>query len=331
MPLRHDLFRIRRKLGSYLYRWLYPVTPRRAFSPAIFEEELRREPVNRSATPSPLLISFDDVSLLDGSRGTCDSGGNIGGETWRLFYTFAEECPQLRHTLYFVPNPRYRLVPDVSDLLPDGLFSVASHGEGHALVAALQGMERRGKVEIALHGYEHVRAWPLDYYAAYEFDFIDAVRAARLAARGYEELGCFFDVRGFKPPAWSVGQLRGNCYLADVVAESKNFRYASLSSPSNGLNYAAYTCSHIHTERRGDCVLIPQNLSILWDEAFIRDMIDLICERRGIINIQLHFCPASGLIRDGLSRDNLQKLTRIAGHALSRGARPMLTHEAACA
>lgn len=335
MPLRHDLFRIRRKLGSYLFRGLYPVAPRRPFSPAIFEEELRREPVApptpTGSVPSPLLISFDDTSLLDGSRGTCDTGGNPDGETWRLFRAFADEHPQLRHTLYFVPNPRYRLVPDVSDMLPDGVFSVAHHGEGHPLVAALQEMERRGTVEVALHGYEHVRGWPLDYYAAYEFDFIDAARAARLVARGCEELGRFFDIRGFKPPAWSAGQLRGDCYLADVVAESGLFRYASLSSPSNGLNYARHACSHIHPGRRGSCVLIPQNLSILWDEDFLRDMVDLICERRGIINIQLHFCPASGLIRDGLCDDNLRKLARIAQHALVRGARPMLTREAACA
>lgn len=323
-------FKIRRKLGGLFYRRRFSIAPRRFFSIPLFLDELRNEPAETRYSASPFIISFDDTSLLDGNGCVCDAGGNPEGTTWQLFRDFVREHPYLRHTVYFVPNPRYRTMPAISDILPDGAYSVANRGKKHPLVSALKAFERSGQVEIALHGYEHVRAYPRDYYSAYEFDFISPEKAATLIEKGYTELASFFSISGFKPPAWSVGQLQGECYLTEIVAKSCRFAYASLASPSNGLNYSAKTHSHIHCGNENGLMLVPQNLSILWDEKTLRQMIDIICERSGIINIQLHFCQATPWLLDGLNTNNLLKLARIANYAIAKGARPMLTREAVC-
>lgn len=322
--LRYYTFRVRRKLMSLAYRRIFPVAPRVAFRHDMFEEQLLNEPEFQGDSSSPLIISFDDISLMEAN------GGNMRGSAWSTFAAFMDTFPHLRHTLYFVPRPRYRFMPDVSDIGPEDIYDVTRHGRTHPLIAALRKAAEHGQIEIALHGYEHVRSSPCDYFSAFEFDFLPYHDAQQRITMGFHALQEYFPITGFKPPAWSCGQLQGTYYLADLIEKNGFFQYASLSSPSNGLNYGGQTVSHIHVSQYGKLRLLPQNLSILWDEHLLQRYVRIIVARRGIINIQLHFTPASRHLQDGISKENMEKLTRIVAYAQNAGAIPMTSREAAC-
>lgn len=73
--------------------------------------EFAAEPEARIRWPqgaqAALLLSYDDLCLMDGTQASLDYGGDLSATTWRLFTTLTERHPQTKHTFFLSPGQRF--------------------------------------------------------------------------------------------------------------------------------------------------------------------------------------------------------------------------------
>lgn len=307
------LQKIRRKILKPLNQKKYPITPRRNFSFEVFRNEISLENTLNMFQSSPFIISYDDISFMNGEYGTRNYGGNINDQFMKEFDQFNTSNQDLKTTLFFVPSPLYIKASDFGSTLKKEYFSI-SHNEHHPLIEKLTSP----LFEVALHGYHHVRSRPLDYFSAFEFDFVTPEKAEQLLLLGKEKLSKHFEIKGFKPPAWSTGHLNSSFSLVKALAKVE-FDYVCLSSPSNGLNWDTKRCSHLYpTIINKSLFSIPQNLSILWSLEQLKEASDIILSKKGILNIQLHFVESFKYLKDGIDEFNLNKLSDLISYLKTR-------------
>ena len=306
--------RINRKIKKYYYDFILKPETRREFDEHIFLKELENEEKRDIFKKPILLMSYDDTSLMHKEELTYEYGGDVNSKLNSIFFNFIEKYPYVKHTLFFVPNPNYTKNGLTSKTITEDKFNIAKYHQDSELVKKIKTYSKKGVIEIALHGYNHINTKIKDYYSAFEFEFLTNDEAKIKIQKGLSEISQVFRVYGFKPPAWGIGQLNGKYYLLDVLKGFK-FEYVCLSSPSNGLNYREKRASCLYPENINGLFNIPQNISILWNLQTIYKIIDLIVLKRGIINIQLHYTMQNKYIMDGLCDDIIEKLERILEYA----------------
>ncbi len=312
--------KVKSKFYRSYFNWKLRPVKRRAFHPLSYLQELSCEPV-RGCLPKPiLLLHYDDICLMDGPE-FYDYGAKPGG-IWDLFISFSKAYPKLKHTLFFIPNPIFTETGLTSNTISDEPFNVAKANPDHWLLKALQ----HESMEVALHGYHHVQTVYPDFYAPFEFDFLSVESCEERIKQGLEGLSRFFKMDGFKPPAWSMGQLLGRQQLVEAL-KKYSFEYVCLSSPSNGLNYASRQVSHVYPCIYDGLFNVPQNISILWELEIIKKVIDVLLEKRGIINIQLHFTETRDALLDGICKRNLEKLAKVIDYLSQYDVQYALTRD----
>ena len=302
--------KVNRRLKRIYYDRKIGVKQRVNFNSKIYYDSINDE-VNVGCFERPIfLLSYDDTSMMGKSRHTFDYGGDLDGQLNRLFFDFLEKYPYLRHTLFFVPNPNFTNDGLTSRTIKNDIYDIGKYSPEETFLAKLSDLEKSGVIEISLHGYNHLNTKIKDYYSPFEFEFLTNREAKEKITRGLSDLGKYFELKGFKPPAWGMGQLSGSHYLVNILQEYE-FNYVCLSSPSNGLNFEGKCVNYIYPTNINSLFNIPQNISILWDLDYIYSLIDLIVKKRGIINIQLHYTLSRPSLTDGLSHENLAKLSKI--------------------
>ena len=268
--------------------------------------ELNDESIGRG--DPKYIVSIDDTSLKRQTLLCSDNGGNKEGNVRKYLYQFI--TAGLKPTIYFIPCPKYTFISDVGRRRENKEFDVNINTENE-FILWLKKYEKQQLLEIALHGYEHLNNKVPGYYS-FEFDGLNEGEMEYKLSEGWSALKKSFAINGFKPPAWSVGNLSDN--RKDFIRALQSFgkfKYASLSSPNNGLNYNKKTVSHCHLSNYSDLINVPQNVSILWEWEKIRRVVDIIVKKRGIVNLQLHSQECSIFFSDGLSTENCKKVFKI--------------------
>ena len=301
--------KIIRKLNRIYYDRKINIRPRQVFDKDLYLQKIKKE--NQDLFDKPIfLLSYDDTSMMKKTKYTFDYGGDIDGELNRLFFEFLEKYPYLKHTLFFVPNPIFIKEGLTSKTIKQDIYNIDRFDLSNPFLKRLKELEKEGIIEISLHGYNHINTKIKNYYSAFEFEFLNEFEAKEEIKKGLNSLNRFFKIEGFKPPAWGMGQLSGSYYLIDILNDF-DFKYVCLSSPTNGLNYEKKQVNYIYPQEIDGLFNIPQNISILWDLEYIYKLIDLIVEKKGIINIQLHYTLSHKLLEDGICKKNIEKLSKI--------------------
>jgi hypothetical protein len=315
--INYQIYKFTRLIGRYKKK--VTVRARRPMTAESFIGELYAENT-RDSNPS-LIVSIDDISFKKKSLICSENGGSVDSY---LIKSLNELLVWgIRPTLYFIPSPIFAYQSDAF-LKTRHDYSVSSE-EFSDTLSFYKGIESKGLIEICQHGLTHFNQ-KLNGYHSFEYDFLSGDEIKENIARGFYLMKDKFHISGFKPPAWSIGQLSGT---EDIFLDSINsldfFRYVSLSSPNNGLNYSKKTVSHCFLTSVFGMVNVPQNVSILWPLDFSYRVIDLIVEKGGCVNIQMHFQESTKYLQDGFSGENLSKLMRIVDYAKYRGATHGLT------
>jgi hypothetical protein len=302
--------KVNRKLKLYYYDKRLQIKKRIIFDESLYYDSISLEENVDYFNKPIFLLSYDDTSMMKKSETTLDYGGNFNGELNKLFFEFIDNYPYLKHTLFFVPNPVFIKEGLTSKTIEKDIYNIDNFSKENEFISKLIKFESEKIIEIALHGYNHVNTKINDYYSAFEFEFLTKEEAKVKIDKGLDSLKKYFKIFGFKPPAWGMGQLSGTYYLTKVLKEY-NVDYVCLSSPTNGLNYEKKKVSYIYPEIIDNLFNIPQNISILWDLEYIYKIIDLIVQKKGIINIQLHYTLSHIYLKDGICYDNINKLSKI--------------------
>jgi hypothetical protein len=299
-----------KKLKRIYYDYKLNTIKRTEFNENTYYKSIKDETSKCNFNKPIFLLSYDDTSMMKESAHTFDFGGDIEGEVNKLFFDFVKKYSYLKHTLFFVPNPNFIKTGLTSKTIKNDIYNIDNFSIKDGFLLKLKELEKKNIIEISLHGYNHINIKIKDYYSAFEFEFLSNTEASEKISRGLKGLEKFFKIDGFKPPAWGMGQLNGKYYLKDTLSNF-TFNYVCLSSPSNGLNYKKQQVSLIYPENIDGLFNIPQNISILWELDYIYMIIDLIVEKKGIINIQLHYTVSHALLTDGICKKNIEKLSKI--------------------
>lgn len=297
------------------------VAERRKFIYRTYLEEIRND--KNLNTDKNLVLSIDDISLKTNTLLTKDSGGEYPSKLYRYLDDLINYG--YKPTLYYVPRPEYCYVSDspMSHYLD---FTVSNIRKKPQLLNYLLLHENNQHIEIAQHGLTHHNKKNYKYHS-FEFDGITQSEILEKLKMGKKLLSDIFYISGFKPPAWSVGKLYDKSAEFSNSLQKMHYEYVSLSSPTNGLNYSSHCVSHIHKSKISKMVNIPQNISVLWDKEYIKDVIREISHKNGIINVQIHFQEADKYLQDGINEKIVDKLKFVFDETVRCGYRPSLTRD----
>ena len=308
------------KLRGRLIRAFKPIKRRRTISHSdyineiLLEEDCKNEP--------SLLIAIDDLSSLGFNNGEIDMGGKNNGEILNNFKYLLNM--DLKITAFTIPKPCFKKNSEkISSYIDRDYIKLQ---EQFIYWAKL------GMIEIAQHGYKHIRNDNKSFSRSMEFEWQENIKITDDIIKGYKLLKSNdIKINGFKPPAWSIGQLDGKFKALDSILNLNFYDYVALSSPTNGLNYITKSVSHIHpTNLKGKTSLtrnIPQNISILSPINKSKELIKLICEKGGIVSIQSHACMNKNIIADGLSNEHCERIKDLSDYAISLGAKTLLAKD----
>jgi len=313
------------KASEKALNMLSPILQRRRLTQDEYLCELRNErhhKHNIHIKPS-LIISVDDLCSLGRNAGEADMGGRQSDEVFTALSFLHDKG--LKLALYLIPYPAFKSNPELlsshskvaSPFIPDHLLELSNSS----------------RVQILQHGFRHMRLGVRGRNRSMEYEWQSSYDIDRNICSGYIHLLTQGIVaKGFKPPAWSVGQLDGS-YEMLKSRRLYDFDTVSLSSPANGLNYSNHAVSHIYPQylfepaTTRSVVNLPQNLSLLWDLEYSKKVIKLISERRGLLSLQTHASVDSKIISDGLCHVDMEKLLRLADYANKCGYNPILPQE----
>lgn len=297
------------------------VAKRRKFMYGTYLEEIRND--KNLDTDKNLVLSIDDISLKTNTLLTKDSGGEYPSKLYRYLDDLINYG--YKPTLYYVPMPEYCYVSDspMSHYLD---FTVSHIHKKPQLLNYLLHHENNQHIEIAQHGLTHHNKKNYKYHS-FEFDGINQSEILEKLKVGKKLLSDIFHISGFKPPAWSVGKLYDKSVEFSDSLQQMHYDYVSLSSPTNGLNYSSHCVSHIHKSKISEMINVPQNISVLWDKEYIKDVIREISHKNGIINVQIHFQEADKYLQDGLNEKIVDKLKFVFDETVRCGYRASLTRD----
>lgn len=297
------------------------VCPRRSLSNEKYINEILRDKSN--CLNKKLILSIDDISLKGKTLTTSDNGGDYPS----YLYSSLNELIKIgfKPTMFFIAEPKYGYIAD-SSYENKQSFSIAKIDEKPELFNYLRNLCEKNKIEVAQHGLTHHNS-KLHGHHSFEFDGIGSQEIKNKILYGKKILSDAFVIRGFKPPAWSTGQLLDTQQeFIDVLKDIK-YDYVSLSSPTNGLNYSSFQVSHIHKVEFEGMTHIPQNINILWTKDIIEKTIKAISEKGGIINVQIHFQKANKFLKDGIDLIILEKLKWLYDLSIKLGYEPELSKD----
>tara|TARA_B100001027_G_C16260543_1_gene329179 strand:- start:1456 stop:2433 length:978 start_codon:yes stop_codon:yes gene_type:complete len=290
----------------------------------VFEDYLKEIRSDYSSDKTPqLIIAIDDLSSLGLNKDELDMGGNENGEIIKSFDHLLKN--KLKITAFTIPNPCFKKSSEnISNYFKRENFKLSD---------SIINWSLENKIEIAQHGYKHIRTGRRGYARSMEFEWKDYETINQEIIQGHKLiLKNQVQINGFKPPAWSIGQLNGKYELINAILKLNLFSYCSLSSPNNGLNYKNYSASHIHIKRiernKKSIKNIPQNISIISPLEQSKELINIICEKGGIVSIQSHACLNPKIIADGLSLSHCERIIELSDYAISQGAKIIFAREA---
>lgn len=305
------------KLLSRTFQYFSPVSKRRRLAFDEYINELKDEPFVSKA--SKFILSIDDLSPLGIDSNEADLGGISGSQVSMALQILIES--EIRPTIYYIPNASFKKSSE--------LISTFSRPIDRELDNKYIDYNKRNLIELSQHGFSHARHTLRGTSRSMEFEWQSTTAINSKINLGYlAMLGQNCEPFGFKPPAWSIGQLNQKFNLLSSYS-LRNYQYLSMSSPTNGLNYQSKSVSHIHLSQVKttdyEYFNVPQNLSILYSYDQARRIIDLIAERGGIINLQTHATMDKSLTADGLSHDELNKILKIYEYINDIGLEHCLT------
>jgi hypothetical protein len=260
-------------------------------------------------------ISLDDACLYDGKNNSLDFGGNVNGKTFNTFCRLYEMFDFFKPTIFFIPNPKFSQDGLTSKVISEN-YSV-EHKASHPFIIKLKELYAENKVEIALHGLHHTQNKYKNYLPFAEFEFLNKKDCKIKIAEAIRIMDSIdLPVNAFKPPAWAIGKYPFENFL--LALEQFKFNYCCLSSPNSGLNSFNQGTSHIYPEKIGHLINIPQNINLTLSLSELKKIIDKIIEKKGLINIQLHFNSESEYLNDNFSDANIAKLRMIIDYIYSK-------------
>lgn len=245
-------------------------------------------------------LNFDDFH----PQLSPDFGGDPDSGNFILFRRLLAEFPELKITLFTVPNwidrprripgPWYHLkralgLPIIHPLANEP-FRLDKHQRWSDVVGALASA---GRLEIAVHGYYHCNPW--NYAHAQEFSHLEESQAYERIAQAEQLLGrCGIPfVKGFRPPGWgmSAGLIR--------ALKRLNYRFISPFSP------------YLRLSRIGvfeGMAVPPQNWGLIDDPTLAVDL----AATHGVVFAKGHIAPRYGVeTMDGITPTRWQNLRRV--------------------
>lgn len=308
------------KFCGKITRFLNPITKRRKITFDEYKNEIINEPSN-DLKPK-IIFAVDDLSSLGSIKNEIDMGGKVEGEIIKAYKLLITEG--LKITSYVIPKPCFKKSSE--------LLSSYINRDSFPLQNDFVDWNKKGFIEIAQHGLKHMRLDGNNFCRSMEFEWKKKGKISEEIIQGYKYLSQQFEgISTFKPPAWSVGQLNSRYSLVKSLLELNYFKYVSLSSPTNGVNYKNHILSHIHpsTIKIGTKEIrnIPQNISVLTPIKQSKELIKIICDKGGIISIQTHACLDSNIIADGLSLQHCNVALELTEYAKKMGASISLTKD----
>ena len=252
-----------------------------------------------------LLISIDDLSMVKDGFFSFDRGGEPHG----IFEQIIDVCED-----YSWFRPIFFLIPYNVEIL-DGRNIFRSYSKKRALnhwtnkkrLKIIQTALENNLINIGMHGLMHKQYDYFGYHPYAEFEFSNTksdLNKIKLMIEYFEvsKLPSFM----FKPPAFGIGQSIGKQFCYDLRKNLK-VKYVFLSTPNNGLNTLSYKVSHIHPTNIYGMINIPQNVNLSWSYQQIKDVVEAIIQKNGIVHPQFH-CVSDKCLDDGWSKDIWDKL-----------------------
>tara|TARA_Y100001968_G_scaffold216649_1_gene199395 strand:+ start:9393 stop:10370 length:978 start_codon:yes stop_codon:yes gene_type:complete len=308
------------KTVGKLLSFIKPVAKRRKIDFKEYFNEIESE--TGLGNEPRIILSIDDLSSLGSKQNEIDMGGKVNGKIIESFNYMINN--DIKITAYTIPKPCFQKCSENISSYIDRDFE--------SLQNIFLEWSKNNIIEIAQHGYKHIRKDIRSIARSMEFEWKDSNSISKDIKAGYELLkGNDIRICGFKPSAWSIGQFDGKYELMKSIEKFDQFKYFSLSSPTNGLNYTSHKTSHIHPFiiKRGDRTIknIPQNISILTPYKQNKELIKLICDKGGIVSIQSHAIVDSEIISDGIKIQECEKIIELCNYAKSIGAKMVFARD----
>jgi hypothetical protein len=319
--------RMLNKFLKYYYENICRVTKpyRRPLSIDEYISEIKAE-IKSNNDFVQFLITADDLSMTSEGFLTYDRGGMSGGLLERMIEK-ANQFNWFRPIFFVIPISKEIGSGRNPFQLFGNLTSIANHRNKNR-VDILKQAKVEGLVSVGMHGLHHNQITFRGYYPFAEFEFSSLENDRQKIStmlKIFNDAGLPSTL--FKPPAFSIGTSRHKNFIA-TVDQYPLIKTIFFSSPTNGLNAPCKTVSHIHEQKLGRLINVPQNINLCWSEGEIDRVIKLIVEKRGIIHIQFHTI-AESVLEDGFSLKNFMKIKYCWERALhhSKGRIEVRTYE----
>ena len=308
------------KVWEKINNKIRPIKKRRRLDFLDFKKEIINEKDNKNNVPK-LIFAIDDLCSLGRNFWEADFGGKENGNVVRSIKYLVNKNYKI--TAFAIPCPLFK---ENSELISS--YKIRNFEK---LPNIFIEWNKKGKIEIAQHGYKHMRLGYRGFSRSMEFEWKNHKKILKEIEEGYEIMNKNYGlIKGFKSPAWSIGQLNGKNELLKVCLNQEKFKYVCLSSPTNGLNYEKHNFSHISLSypfKNRNIKNIPQNISILTPLNQSKELIKIICDKGGIVSIQTHASIDKNIISDGLSEEDINKIENLYEFAISCGAKESFARE----
>lgn len=294
-------------LGRRYFGQRYRDVSVKDFSRDLFADETVREAQWPNGARAAVNLQFDDFCAKSKGNYRYDYGGAYRNGINVPFEKLLDEYPELRTTLFAVPNAQFKNVQGVFYGRYDDRYAL-DRSEHRDLVTWLKSNE--GRIEVACHGLTHVQTTVPYFLGALEFEFQTCHEARATLAQA---LKIFSNVglgpRGFRPPAWGVGW---NAQFGLVEAlKDFSFAYVSLSSPLSGLNWREQQVSNVYPQYYGGLLNLPQNVSLAWPIERITEATRKVVEHGGMVTLMGHYVGEDDWMEDGIGPRTLGKVRAV--------------------
>ena len=310
------LDKVREKISSKFR----PIKKRRNLNFLDFKKEIINEKDNKNNVPK-LIFAIDDLCSLGSNIWEADFGGKENSDVVKSIKYLVNK--EYKITAFAIPCPFFK---ETSELISS--YQIRNFEK---LPNIFIEWHKKGIIEIAQHGYKHIRLGFRGFSRSMEFEWKNHQEIFKEIEEGYEIMNENYGlIKGFKSPAWSIGQLNGKNELLKVCLNEEKFKYVCLSSPTNGLNYEKQNYSHINLSsplKNKNIKNIPQNISILSPLNQSKELIKIICDKGGIVSIQTHASTDKNIVSDGLSKEDMYKIECLYEFAISCGAEKSFARE----
>ena len=300
--LRRQFYNNKYKYYSYKVR----------FDPEKYIDQIKNE-INFKLNPIKyVFLCIDDLCLYDGQNGTLDYGGDQEGYVKTQICSLLDRFPELAITFFLIPSPTF-----IGNGLKTGLIKHQKHYDisnfkiFNTCFPWL--LNFKDRVEFAVHGNHHNQTLIKQYHPYAEFLTLDNESAVKNVADALNKFSMAgYSPIGFKPPAWVLNR-SDNFQIEEFVngIQKLGIQYVSLSTPMSGLNREKKIMSHVFPSKIGECINLPQNINLNWDDEYITRVLKEIIFLGGMVVPQIHSVAKSNDMNDGIGLETIRKIELI--------------------